>query len=257
MRPAILFLALILLAGAASAKCTPALDGMTITNDTAFCSTTYDVPNGIKIGADNIKIDCGTAVLRGNMMEGTAIIIEGRKNITITKCNILTFDIGILIQNSSFITIEDCALLKNRIGLRMINAYENKITRISDKSIQTPISMVMSKFNRLDINKQIDAEYCKDNICRAEKDMNPCVNDDFYCSPRCNEENDNDCRKIEIIKYTKPKENITEKEEILPEPQAETITITPKKKSRSWLLYPVIYILVFFLIQFYEHAKKD
>ena len=257
MKPAAYLIMLILLAGLASAaECTDALDGMIITENTTFCSDTYDIPNGIKIKADNIYIDCGTAILRGDNQEGTAIIIENRKNVLITKCNILTFHVGLYLLNSSHITIEDSALLKNRIGIRMLNAYENIFTKISDKSTQTPVSMITSKFNRFDINKPIDEDYCKDNFCEGEKDYNPCINDDFYCSPRCNEQNDNDCIKKEIIKYEKPKENKTiEKKKEAPVP--EKMTIAPKKKSKSWILYIVFYIIAFLIIQFYEHAKKD
>lgn len=259
MRLAILLLLLILCAGLASAKCTDALDGMTITEDTTFCSDTYDIFNGIKIGADNIIVDCGTAVLRGNMQEGTAITIENRKNVTILRCNIVTFHVGIYIQNSSFITFEDSALLKNRIGIRMMNAYENKLVKISDKSTQTPLSIINSKFNLFDINKRIDEEYCKDNLCQEEKDYNPCVDDDFYCSPRCNEQNDKDCIKKEIIKYEKPPEEETKPiiENKTTEPQPDKITLTPKKKSKSWLLYIVFYIFAFLIIRFYEHVKVD
>jgi len=261
MKPAVLFLLIFLLASAVNASdCIDALDGMRITNDTTFCSDAYDVPNGIYITADNITLDCGTAVLRGNMQEGKGIIIKGRKNVVVARCNIVTFDIGIFIQNSSFITIEDSALLKNRIGIRMMNSYENTIIKIADKSTQTPLSMVMSKFNRLDINKPIDEEYCENNLCNEERDINPCVDDDFYCSPRCNEENDNDCIKIEIIEYEKPKENKTAEKpqkKTNKTAQPEKMTITPKKKGKGWLLYPIFYILAFLLIQFYEHVKKD
>ena len=259
MRLAILALMLILLSGLASAECTDALDGMIIKEDTTFCSDSYDVFNGIKIDADNIVLDCGTAVLRGNMQEGTAITIENRKNVTIANCNIVTFHVGIYILNSSFITFEDSALLKNRIGIRMMNAFENKLVKIADKSTQTPLSIINSKFNLFDINKRIDEDYCDDNLCEGEKDYNPCVDDDFYCSLRCNKENDKDCIKKEVIKYKKPpavnetKENKT----IEPEPQPEKMTLKPKKKSKGWLLYIVFYIFAFFIIRFYEHVTID
>ncbi|MBW3004919.1 hypothetical protein KY310_03735 [Candidatus Woesearchaeota archaeon] len=260
MRLAVFLLMLVLLAGAASAAdCIDALDGMRITNDTTFCSDSYDVPNGIFIEADNVTLDCGTAVLRGNSQEGTGIIIEGRKNVVITKCNVLTFHVGVYLKNSSYILLEDNAMLKNRIGLRFLNAFENTIIKHADKSTQTPVSMITSKFNKFDINKPIDKEYCFENLCNEEKDINPCFNDDFYCSARCNEENDNDCIKHEIIEYEKPKENKTEEKIEKPkeEPQPEKMTIAPKKRGKGWLLYPIFYIFMFLLIQFYEHVKKD
>ena len=259
MRLAVLAFMMILLAGLASAECSDALDGMTIKEDTTFCSDTYDIPNGIKIGADNITIDCGTAVLRGIGQEGTGITIENRKNVLIKNCNILTFHVAVYIKNSSFITLEDSALLKNRIGLRMMHAYENNIIKIADKSSQTPVSMITSKFNRFDINKPIEEEYCTSNACNEEKEFEICADDDFYCSPKCSEENDNDCIKKEIIKYEKPvekKEPVKEEIKEVVKPEEPDIR-APKKKSRSWLLYPIVYLFAFLVIQFYEHVKKD
>lgn len=259
---AVLLAMLILLAGTASAAdCIDALDGMQIKNDTVFCSDSYDVPNGIYIVEDNVTLDCGTAVLRGNMQEGTGITVEDSKNVMIMNCNIVTFHVGIYLKNSSFVTLEDNAMLKNRIGIRMLNSHENRILQHADKSTQTPLSLITSKFNRFMINKPIDREYCIDNLCNEEKDINPCVDGDFYCSPRCSEETDSDCIKKEIIKYEKPpEENRTqEKQEKKNKTgqEPEKITIVPKKKSKSWMLYIFFYIIAFLIIQFYEHAKED
>ena len=150
-------------------------------------------------------------------------------------------------------------MLKNRIGIRMMNAFENKLVKIADKSTQTPLSIINSKFNLFDINKRIDESYCSDNLCEGEKDYNPCVDDDYYCSPRCNEENDKDCIKLEVIEYEKPPiVNETKKNKTIePEPQPEKITIAPKKKGKGWLLYIVFYIFAFLIIRFYEHVKVD
>lgn len=257
-----LIITTILLAGTAQASdCIDALDGMRITNDTTFCSDSYDIPNGIYIMADNITIDCGTAVLRGNMQEGTGITIENRKNVVLQNCNLITFHVGIYIKNSSFITIDETALLKNRIGIRMMNAYENKIINIADKSTQTPLSMITSKFNTFDINKNIDEEYCISNLCNEVKDMSPCVDDDFYCSIRCTPETDNDCKKKEEKKTEPAEETKENKTQEIPainktqEPQK--ITITAKKKDKSWILYIIFYIFAYLGIQFYEHVKED
>ncbi|MBW2986493.1 hypothetical protein KY333_03925 [Candidatus Woesearchaeota archaeon] len=258
MRPFVYILLIVLFASFASAKCIDALDGMRITNDTTFCSDAYDVPNGIHIMADNITIDCGTAVLRGDVQEGTGIIIENRKNVVIRHCNILTFHVGIYLKNSSSIVIDDSALLKNRIGIRMLNANENFITNIADKSTQTPVSLITSKFNTFDINKRIDEAYCISNLCNEIKDINPCVDDDFYCSQKCTAESDNDC--VEKVKPVdaEPKENKTEEPVVVNKTEEpETMTVVPKKKSKSWLLYPIFYILAFLFIQFYEHVKED
>lgn len=260
MRPLVYLFMIVLLASFASAaECIDALDGMRIKNDTTFCSDTYDIPNGIFVEADNITIDCGTAVLRGDMQEGTGITIENRKNVVLRECNILTFHVGVYLKNSSFIIIEDSALLKNRIGIRMMNAYENIIINIADKSTQTPLSLITSKFNVFDINKRVEEEYCISNMCDGARDMNPCVDDDFYCSPKCSEETDNDCVKKEIIKYEKPVDEKNETPVVVnkTEEEPEVMTVVPKKKSKSWLLYIIFYIFAFLGIQFFEHVKKD
>ena len=84
--------------------------------------------------------------------------------------------------------------LKNRIGVRMLHAFENRFENNADKSILKPVSALASKFNTFWItNKELDRDFCETNMCNSAGPMNPCANDDLYCSPACNYKNDNDC----------------------------------------------------------------
>ena len=222
-----------------------------------LCSDTYDALEGIKITADNIELNCGTGIIRGNYHEGIGITIADRKNITITRCNILTYNVGIFITNSSNIHLYDNALLKNDVGVRLYNSYENRIEKHNDKSLIKPISALTSKYNTVLLgNKRIDREFCEVNACNIEKDMNPCEDNDFYCSPRCTPETDNDCAK----KQTNEEQEITAKitEEIKENKTEQNKTHKEKQEPRriNFALYIAFYIIGFIIFQFIKYVKE-
>ena len=247
-----------------------------ITEDTKLCSDTYDALPGIKIDADNILLDCGTAVLRGNYQEGTGITIENRRNVTITRCNIVTYNVGVFISNSSQIHLYDNALLKNDIGLRLYNAYENLIEKHNDKSLIKPVSALVSKYNTIMLgNKNIDKDFCEVNACNTDKDMNPCEDNDFYCSPRCNPETDSDCKKKTEITGRATEElpaipeEISAEETIAQDKNLETETQetvqtneeTEQQKSEEtkqtkYLMYPIFYLIGLLIFQFIKYVKE-
>lgn len=257
-----IFLILVLLLPAVNAECTEPTDSMTIKEDVVFCSRTFDLPNGLIIGADDITIDCNTGILRGNSQSGTGITIEGRKNVLIQNCNIVTYKVGVYVKESSQITITKNSFLKNQIGVRLLNSYENIVSDNADKSTERPLSVINSKFNIFMIgNKNIETEFCEENLCNEVGDINPCANDDFYCSERCNPGNDNDCKpeQVEII-FETPKEKSINTTAQTPtakviEPQ-ETKIITQEQNKSWWYIYPVVYILAFLMLQFYTFTKK-
>lgn len=173
-------------------------DGSPITQDTELCSNTYDIPNGIFISTSDLKLDCRTAILRGFDGQGTGIHVENADNVTIRNCHILTFDQGILLKNVTNSLIEDNGFLKNRIGIRLLESYENTIRENNDKSHQLAVSAVASKFNIVMLgNKNIDRAFCEVNACNRLRDLQVCENDDFYCSKRCSPVTDNDCESVE------------------------------------------------------------
>ncbi|MBN1644677.1 hypothetical protein JW851_01375 [Candidatus Woesearchaeota archaeon] len=260
-KQALWILIAMLLISSAIAECQE-LPGTGIINTSMeLCSDTYDAQEGIKITADNVELNCGTAVLRGNYQEKIGITIENRRNVTITRCNVLTYNVGVFIRNSTNVHLYDNALLKNDVGLRMYNSYENLIEKHNDKSLIKPVSAINSKFNIVMLgNKNIEREFCEENACNVYKEINPCVDNDFYCSTRCNPETDNDCK----IKEKNTTQIITPAAEE-PPLKEETIiteeinTKEPKEKTikpRNFLVYAIFYIIGLSIFQFIRYVKK-
>lgn len=236
-----------------------------ITENTKLCSDTYDAPDGIKIEANDIMLDCGTAVIRGNYLKGTGITVANHRNITITRCNVATYNVGVYIANSSQIHLYDNALLKNDIGVRMYNAYENLIEKHNDKSNLKPVSALVSKYNTIILgNKNIDKAFCETNACNTHRDMNPCENNDFYCSPRCTPETDSDCKKQEIIPaIEEAPEGTGAVQTELPANEIqnnstinETALQEEREKQSKYLMYPIFYLIGLLVFQFIKYVKE-
>ncbi len=179
----------------AAADCEEAYDGMQISKDTRLCSRSVDVPNSISITANDITLDCNKAILRGtSLAEGQGIILEHVTGVTVKECTIINFNTGILVKESNRNTIIDNTLLKNNIGIRLIQSFENRFENNADKSHIRPVSAIASKFNSFWLtNKDLDRAFCEVNLCNQAGPMNPCADNDFYCSPSCTAENDQDC----------------------------------------------------------------
>jgi len=270
MKPIIIIITFLILTlftfSTLGADCTELPATGRITEDTKLCSDTYDAPEGITIEADNIMLDCGTAVIRGNYLKGTGITISNRRNITITKCNVATYNVGVYIVNSSLIHMYDNALLKNDIGIRLFNAYENLIEKHNDKSNLKPVSALVSKYNTIILgNKNIDKDFCAVNACNTDKDMNPCEDNDYYCSPRCNPDTDSDCKKkteitgkateeLPAIPEEIPTEETTSLEENL-ETEQQTDEET-KQIQTKYLMYPIFYLIGLLIFQFIKYVKE-
>jgi len=170
---------------------------MIITQSAQLCGNTYDIPSGIIINASNIVFDCDGAILRGNAGESnTGLKITDATNVTIQGCNIVTFDQGIMLRNVTHSEIKENSILKNRIGIRLLDAFENIIANNNDKSHQLPVSAINSRFNTVMLsNRNIEREFCEVNSCNTKTKLNPCVASDFYCSSKCTYESDADCPK--------------------------------------------------------------
>lgn len=274
MKTALILAMLLILPGVfASSHCEEAYEGMVIKEDTTLCSDSFEVLDGIRIGADNVMLDCSTAVIKG-LGKNEGIIIENVSGVTVQNCNIINYNVGIYLKNATFAYLHDNALLKNKVGIRLYQSFENRIENNADKSLTKAIGSIASKFNSLWIsNKNIEKEFCDVNLCNQAGPMDPCANDDFYCSPQCSWENDNDCPAPE-----KPKE-IVEKEpskaeQLVAEAEASLAKPTKKKpivkkeepKKPEWMtwhvqlaVYLLMYILGFIFIQhhFFSHRRKD
>jgi parallel beta-helix repeat protein len=168
---------------------------MEINSSLSFCNKKFDLFGGIKISGSDIVIDCRNALLVGNLEIGRAgITLENVNNVTIKNCNIVAYDVAIFMKNATNCNILSNNFVKGKIGIRIYDSFENVIKGNFDSSTLKPISSVNSRFNVvLDFNKDFEEGFCEFNICTVERDLSPCVDDDSYCSPKCNSSNDNDC----------------------------------------------------------------
>jgi len=263
-------LLLLLLVPSVAGQCEEAFDQMQVIRDTVLCNKAFDVPSGITIRTDGVTLDCNGAIIRGTgLQDNQGIIIERADEVTIKNCNILNFDVAIYVKEGNRNTIIHNALLKNKIGVRMLEAFENRFESNADKSLLKPVSAIASKFNTFFLtNKDLDKEFCETNRCNSEGPMNPCVNDDKYCSPSCTHENDDDCRApVDLTPVTEypalPNEDelirpavnrpIAEEKPIPLEAPAIPSFIEPlPPKTRVWamvLLAVVAYLLCFLAFQ--------
>lgn len=185
----------LLLIPIAAAECVEPTDGMTITQSMTLCGKTYDIPNGIKIAASNVVFDCASSILRGIAGQSEiGVRVENADNVTIKNCNIVTFTQGVYLKNVTNSLIEENGFLKNNIGLRLLDSYENIIRDNNDKSFQFAVSAISSKFNVVMLgNKNVERSFCEVNACNEEREMNVCETGDFYCSKKCTAQTDADC----------------------------------------------------------------
>lgn len=162
----IIVLIILLLALPANAQCKEPRDKKTITETTKFCGQNYNLPNGMRIGANDILIDCGNALLQGEFKEKTGMIIENKQNVIIQNCIFMNYETGISLLNSTNITIVNTGLLRNNNGIKLVNSHNNTITENRDISLKKAILETDSKGNIIHYeNKQIDADYCRYNYC--------------------------------------------------------------------------------------------
>ncbi|MBI4016995.1 MAG: hypothetical protein HY363_04870 [Candidatus Aenigmarchaeota archaeon] len=165
-----------------------------INESITLCSDTYEAPDGITITANNVVLDCGTAVIKGNRA-GRGIITENKQGIRIQNCNIVTFATGIYFRNVSRAQITQNNLVKSDIGIMLEDSYENLIVDNGDKSLQMPLVLIRGRFNTISFeNKNVEGALCDGNACNSQDALNPCVSFDGYCSSVCSEQSDEDCK---------------------------------------------------------------
>jgi parallel beta-helix repeat protein len=230
----------------AAAECAEPTDGMTITQSMTLCGKTYDIPNGIKIASSDVVFDCAGSILRGVTGQSEiGVRVENADNVTLRNCNIVTFTQGLYLKNVTNSLIEENGFLKNNIGVRLLDSYENIIRDNNDKSFQFAVSAISSKFNVVMLgNKNVERAFCEVNACNEEREMNVCEAGDFYCSKKCNSQNDVDCVSAPAPLAIE-KENAIEKvEKIIKETEKEVqqefksnaTFITEKKSAPIWFV---------------------
>ncbi len=133
-------------------------DGCEVTQSTTFDFGTYNLPNGISIGADNIELDCNGATLIGvidyvewdNYLDGNwGVNATGRNNVAIKSCAIKKYDGGIYFSNTN-----NSSILSNNFSQYNQNTWDNT-TWISG------ILLSGSNNNVIDRNNILSVEYGK------------------------------------------------------------------------------------------------
>lgn len=82
-------------------------DGMVISESVTLAPGTYVLPNGLRIGADDVTIEGAGALIFSPTQTGTAIHADGRANVTIRGVHISGFYHGIRLDNCANALIED------------------------------------------------------------------------------------------------------------------------------------------------------
>jgi parallel beta-helix repeat protein len=173
VKKGLVILLLVLLAPAAlaiSRTCTRVLDPPRVDQSTRLCADNYyphNYPQGIKIAADNIVLDCGTAVLHGSF-KNAGIVIENRKQVTIKNCQVANYDIGILVKNSRDITILNANLIRNYFGIKLVDSSSVVVEDSFDISLKKPVQLINAVGNTFHYNnKRMEGEQCRLNQCNT------------------------------------------------------------------------------------------
>jgi polygalacturonase len=166
----VVFFLLLPCAFAASRTCIREVDPPRIDQSMTLCADNYyphNYPQGLNITRDNIILDCMTSVLHGSF-KNEGIVINNRKNVTITNCQVANYDIGIIIRRSSQITIINANFIHNNIGLKIIDSSGIVVENSYDISIKKPLQLINSKGNVFHyVNKNMQGEECRLNQCNT------------------------------------------------------------------------------------------
>ncbi|MCZ6655203.1 MAG: hypothetical protein O7D91_19510, partial [Planctomycetota bacterium] len=82
-------------------------DGMVITEDTTFEPGTYNLPNGVSIGASRVTLDMNGAVLVGTNFANYGVTSIGHSAVTIINGVVENYYYGMRLENGTAIQILD------------------------------------------------------------------------------------------------------------------------------------------------------
>lgn len=248
----------VLLASIVHASCYSPGDGELINASVMFCSDTFDALNGITISGRDFVVDCNTAVIRGiKGQSNNGLIIKDARNVTVTDCNVVTFENGMLLENVSKSMIVGNNLLKNSVGIRLFDSFENVLDN-NDKSLVKGVSAINARYNAVVVgNKGVEEGFCDVNACNSRELPDACVEDDF-CYGACD---DPDCVQPVVEVNRTP---VKSAEEIIAEFEEEVRRDVPEQQFEQpapqstalpvyvkVLMYFAAYLLTFVLIQLF------
>jgi parallel beta-helix repeat protein len=116
----------------ADANMLPPADGMVITHDTTFCPGTYNLPNGVSIGAGDVELDCNGAELTGSwvfpMAPAHGVYVESKNAVTIKNCIFKNYTSGIYLDSSNNNFLINNTAIDNAGGFYLDESDYNTLT---------------------------------------------------------------------------------------------------------------------------------
>ena len=83
-------------------------NGMVITTNTTFTPGTYNLPNGISIGANNITLDGNGAILVGTNYQNYGVSVSNKNGVTIKNLTVKRYKYDFYCYNADNITVMNC-----------------------------------------------------------------------------------------------------------------------------------------------------
>ncbi|MBI1970254.1 hypothetical protein HYS47_00755 [Candidatus Woesearchaeota archaeon] len=148
-----------LISGVLAEECITPENGMAITKSATFCKGEYALPNGIRIIADNVALDCDNAVLRGDF-SGTAFTAIGRTGVSIKNCIIQDYENGFYFDN-----VVDYHVQDNELGVianRFVNLSRGAEPEEKNTTIQLIVEEQQEQEEKQDNQEQVPEPRRKD-----------------------------------------------------------------------------------------------
>jgi len=159
---------------AASRTCSRLADPALVDQSVRLCSDNYypyDYPEGVRITADDVVFDCGSAVLHGKF-KNAGIVIENRKNVHVRNCQVANYETGIRVKNSVNVTIFNANLVRNYVGILIVDSSGVVVEQSMDISIKRPVQAINSRGNTFHyVNKKLEGDQCRLNQCNTPTGM--------------------------------------------------------------------------------------
>ncbi len=150
--------------------CVVPRDGMAIAASVQLCTDVYYLDKGIVIVGSDVTLDCNGAVLK-SWKGGKGISIEHVSNVTVTKCRVVNYNVGLYVRNATQVYLEDNHLVKNSIGTRF-TVVKDSATFNHDVSLTAPFEILESQNNALSLtNKFVEGVFCAENFCNEQRSV--------------------------------------------------------------------------------------
>ena len=106
-------------------------DGMYLTRNATLCKGSYELDNGISIGANSLTLNCNNATLAGSY-SGNGIYLNLKSNVTIENCELSKYLTAIYTVSSIDNSIIDNKIISNSQGIIL---YRSNTSNISNNQL--------------------------------------------------------------------------------------------------------------------------